>query len=283
MVHYYYEKLFLSGEGKFNDISLVQIGRLYSDSEYNGARHMHLNFYELTLITGGSGYIYAGNTKTKVKSGDIFLSFPHEYHEITGDKDNPLKFDFLAFDTDNLNFKKQLENITVNFPSASDRVFESEQVYRYVRSAIAEFTEENTLLKEEFLSSLFSAVVVLTVRHFNSISANEKAVGKNDVFLFKVSSFIDENLLKITSLTEIADALNYSYSYLTDRFKKITSQTLKQYFDSQKFEYAKFLLSANKPVNEVATAMNFSTQYAFSKAFKNHFGNPPEFYKNKKI
>ena len=72
----------------------------------------------------------------------------------------------------------------------------------------------------------------------------------------------------------------YSYGYLSALYKKTTSNTLSDYYRNKKLELAKHLVIEKKlKIGEIAEILNYSSVYAFSKAFKNKFGVSPEKYK----
>lgn len=54
--------------------------------------------------------------------------------------------------------------------------------------------------------------------------------------------------------------------------------TPKQYFNRWRMEYALDQLRGGVRISKISEALCFSTPYAFSKAFKQHFGLSPEKY-----
>ena len=55
---------------------------IIGEGELTLRRHYHGNQYELTCILEGEGTSYHGNTPQHVQAGDIYVSFPLEYHKI---------------------------------------------------------------------------------------------------------------------------------------------------------------------------------------------------------
>ena len=93
----------------------------------------------------------------------------------------------------------------------------------------------------------------------------------------KISGYIDSHILSLRDAGELADKLNYNYSYLSDVFKKTTAKTPGEYLREKKMEAAKTLVMENvKKIGEIAEMLNYSSAFAFSKAFKNHFGVSPK-------
>ena len=98
-----------------------------------------------------------------------------------------------------------------------------------------------------------------------------------------IDAKLDEELLEYhtdKNLEELAGGMGYSYGYLSTVFKKVTSNTLLDYYQNKKFEMARLLVLEKKlKVREIAEMLNYSSVYAFSKAFKKHFGTSPGNYK----
>ena len=88
--------------------------------------------------------------------------------------------------------------------------------------------------------------------------------------------YLSLNLLSIRNLSEITRYLNYNYSYLSKVFKKTTGKSLTDYYISLKMERAKTLILDERfSVSKAAEMLNYSSVYAFSKAFKEFYGVSP--------
>ena len=94
---YHIDNNFITNPMKLGDTYLVQLGRLYASDAPPATPHMHLNWFELTIVTGGEGYVATADVELPVKAGDIYVSFPADVHSIRSSAHNPLKFDFLSF------------------------------------------------------------------------------------------------------------------------------------------------------------------------------------------
>ena len=81
----------------------------------------------------------------------------------------------------------------------------------------------------------------------------------------------------MTELYELSEKFGYNYSYLSHVFTSTTGKTPGEYFREKKLEAAKILILENrKKISEIAEMLNYSSAFAFSKAFKNHFGVSPK-------
>ena len=69
--------------------------------------------------------------------------------------------------------------------------------------------------------------------------------------------------------------LGYTREHITRKFSEAYHMTPKQYFNRRRMEYAVVALEGGIKISALAEELHFSTPYAFSKAFKQHFGLSP--------
>lgn len=282
--NYHFDKHFFEAPKKFGDVTLYQIGRLYSNSKTKVDTHVHGDFYELTVVTGGCGTITTNGTPVSVERGDIYLSFPCDTHKLESDPEKTLNYDFFAFNTDNAELKAKLEKITLEHSGADGRTFGDERVSFLVGNAISEIDSER-YAKSELLESLFFQILVYTVRNFMERSSDRypERIASNDALCYRMMNYIDTHIYSMKKLDELATVMDYSYGYLSAVYKKTTSNTLADYYREKRLEMARLLVIEKKmKMSEIAELLNYASVYAFSKAFKNRFGVSPEKY-NKSV
>ena len=78
------------------------------------------------------------------------------------------------------------------------------------------------------------------------------------------------------NLDILAKKCHISKIYLHKLFVKILGITPYKYITRTRMERASVLLKEGKPVSQAATEVGYSDIYAFSRAFKNHFGASPK-------
>lgn len=95
--------------------------------------------------------------------------------------------------------------------------------------------------------------------------------------------YIDTNLAKAPTVAQLAARLNMSEKYFISYFKKHTGKTPHAYMNAQKLQRAYAMLNTSDvQVKAVAESLGYCDAYAFSKAFKAHFGiSPSSANKNK--
>ena len=270
---------------KFGDISLFQLGRLIGTKETRIPLHFQIDYFELTIITSGSGTIITNGVESQVKTGDIYLSLPFETHQIQSSKETPIAFDFFTFKTSNPEYTEKLEQISYYLRDPENRIFIDQKINFLISNAILEIENENDYSKK-ILENIFNQVIMYLIRETLSGRMNSKDdthKSRADILCIKIMNYIDTHVSSIKSLTELTSLTNYNYSYISSLFKQKTGITLNRYLQNKKLESAKFLLrNQNLKIIDIAEILNYSSLYSFSKAFKEKFGTSPKTYKNSK-
>ena len=275
-----------------NDVRLYQIGKKFCNENTYVPPHLHIDWYELTVILGGKGKIYTNDIAeyVEVSEGDIYLSFPADIHAIESDNETPLRYSFLSFVLGESSFKEQFKTITQDFYEAEKRVFRDQNV-SYLLDLLLSEVMSKTYKQEDMMAHLINQILIFTCRNFlyqsqnvlsanvnkNALSAN---VSKNELLCYAIMRYIDVNIFLIKNFTDIAEHFNYNYSYLSKVFKQTTKITILDYLSNKKLERAKILIDEGKlSLTKIAETLNYASIYSFSKSFKYHFGISPTEYK----
>jgi AraC-like DNA-binding protein len=265
------------------DLQLIQIGTLHCKEDASIGRHLHRNWFELTILTKGSATVLTNDVPVRLREGDIYLSYPAEFHEIVAEDDSTLHFDFCSFHTLHAPFVEDLEEIMRRFPSAEERILHNDTIRALVRETVAQLQlPERMPYREEMLASLLLQIYILLVRHFKNISPCDPVYNatQSKQFCFSVMHYIDTHIYTMKNPGELAEVTNYNYSYLSHLFRTVTSQTLSEYFQNRRLETAAGLLRENDLlITQIAQLLQYSSVYAFSKAFRTRYGLSPRAYR----
>ena len=260
---------------QFGEFYLVQIGRRFCDVGEIIPTHAHQNWFELTIVTQGSGTIITNGNATQVKTGDIYLSFPCDLHELQANDDR-LEYDFLAFYTKDETFADELSTLSQTYLREDTRVFRDEKINYLVANAILEFSVEKAYAKI-LLSNIFQQILVYLLRDFNGRNTDTVNVSSADILCYQLMNYIDTHVYEIVQLEKIALPFNYNYSYLSTLFKRTTGKTISEYYNHRRLETAKALIAEKKKkIGEIADLLNYASPFSFSKAFKTKYGISPK-------
>lgn len=94
----------------------------------------------------------------------------------------------------------------------------------------------------------------------------------------KCVEYINKNLHKKITVTELADECCLSPDYISHLFKKETGENLSRYILKQKLETAKTLLWEGFDSCKICYTLNFCSQSYFISAFKREFNMTPKEY-----
>ena len=274
---------FIEQPKHINNIQLYQIGKKFCNQNTFIPPHLHINWYELTIILGGKGKIYT-NSKTEyveVSEGDIYLSFPADIHCIESDSDTPLKYSFFSFILDGTSFNDQFDKITHDFYETEKRIFRDQNISLLLELLLSEFIT-TAYKQEDMMGYIINQIMIYTCRNF--LYQHQKTlptnVSKNEILCNSIMRYIDTNIFLIKNFSDIANHFNYNYSYLSKVFKQTTKITILDYLSSKKLERAKILIDERKlSLTKIAETLNYASIYSFSKSFKYHFGISPTDYK----
>ena len=280
---YAIDKNYIPDPRRFGENLLYQVGKLHCDADHVVPLHAHLNWYELSVVTDGSGSVITNGVSVDVSKGDIYLSFPSEFHEIRSSVEDPIKFCFFAFSSENEQINRELEEIAQRCMMADLRVFRDDRVGFLIGNVISELTAEQ-VYASELVRAMIEQIIYYTVRGFMSLTdiRKDKGVSRPEEFCYRIMNYIDTHIYTTSSLTDVADAMHYNYSYISDLFKKTTGETLSAYYRRRRLDAAKLLLVEGKlSVTQISELLNFSSIYTFSRSYKDYFGvSPNESKKN---
>lgn len=126
-------------------------------------------------------------------------------------------------------------------------------------------------LKNGFYEIIFSMQQLITKYHLSH----------QDRVIHLACRYLAENLQKLPSMQDVADALSLNKDYFGKLFKQQTGIYFNDYVQKLKMEYAKtLLLTSNYKIYEMSDLLGYSSTDYFSKLFKNYTGMTPIHYKN---
>lgn len=122
---------------------------------------------------------------------------------------------------------------------------------------------------------------------FLEIDQNLRTQHKNDGARLKVEKVIDymrRHVQQNITLTELANLVQLSPTYLSRIFKETTGYSVIAFFNKMKVDYAKeLMMNGMKKVKDIAGQLGFSDEFYFSRLFKQLEGISPTEYYHKNV
>lgn len=163
----------------------------------------------------------------------------------------------------------------------TDREFE---VFWDILKGIDYFLDEVGELEYavESIESLFSAFIYNVSSFVMRNRKNTKGMmTRNQEIVLDFIGLVGQNYLSYKSVEFYAQTMMMSTRHLSSVIKAETGKTAGQMINEFIINEAKALLASTlKPVNEIASILNFSDQYSFSHFFKKHQGVSPTVYRS---
>lgn len=260
---------------KFDDCSLYMVGHNCAVLPESTDERLFKVFCTYT-----ANVVFAVNGKEYcLGAGEGIIVFPYEKWELISSQPYVL-YNYLFFSVDSAKYSDTFGRIQHGFCNENSHKFDDVNIFGVCENICKELESGTKAFSKELTSLLCSQLVVYFLRHFGSSSEDCDNVNNANLRVCShVMRFIDSRIYSMKSLSEVALEMGYNYSYISTLFRKTCGITLNSYFKTKRMNEAKKLLQdKDMSVSEIARMMNYSSVYAFSKAFKEHFGASPGHY-----
>ncbi len=120
------------------------------------------------------------------------------------------------------------------------------------------------------------------IKQFRNYNAEDARLANDDIVSAAVR-FMNENIEKQLTLTQIADYIGYSTSQFSLIFKSKTGHSPLNYFNMLKVQRAcKFLETTDLKINQICSKVGIDDSYYFSRLFSKTVGISPKQYRKAK-
>lgn len=286
---FHFDNLYFLDPKPYEFFSLFQIGDLSCDSGYELMEHTQV-CYEITYVMSGKGWFSTNGKRYEVEAGDLYINIPGENHAGGADEQDPFRYFYFGFlfhpprssdhyekmESPFMHIQKMME---INeMPLKKDRL----GIEHPFLSALKEFrnvSQYSQIMTQTYMNQL----IVLMYRNFFSewdssdYYAQEK--GGTKEIVYNAISYIDHHILQLKDMTEVSQALGYSYSYLSHLFTEETGISLRNFYSRKRLEKTIELMRSRKySITEIASAMQYQSIHSFSRAFRKAVGLSPTEY-----
>ena len=242
--------------------------RYYED--FTVIAHLHAR-PALVYVTSGEVEVVIDGTAQRIGEGSFCLVLPWQIH---------------AYDT-----PAHSQCVVLVFPERYISTFIRDMAQYRGRTQV--FAAEETIRKL-FLDHLSAGPwpddyllsgILLSLCHcfYEQCDLMPGAGEKRTVLLSQMLNYVSEHFREDLSLQQVADALGYSYYYLSHLFSQFSGLSFQQFRNLKRIEYAQHEL-ANTPraVNDIASESGFSCVRSFNRVFRGLTGLTPLEYRMQK-
>lgn len=246
----------------------VQVRPLDNSWQYD--RHFHDSCELLLFIKGDANYNVDGNSYA-LQPYDIVLIPPSTYHFLI-----PLS---------NEDYESYVINIKGNFVGKErlEKVFSPPYVInisgdgmlRRMFSLLDHYFENYSFddFREASEHLLGEIIICLSYKQKEEVELNLASGG--DLLISKITSFVSANLERELNADIIARHLNFSRSYVQNRFSEVMGIGLKQYINRKKIYAAHADILNGMSPNRAAEKYGFSDYSGFFRHYKKIMGISP--------
>jgi len=110
-------------------------------------------------------------------------------------------------------------------------------------------------------------------------SVKASATPSRKEMVYQTIRYLDQHLVEIHELSQIADQLGYSYPHLSRIFSQEMGESLQAYWGQRRTLQAMNLLQHGElNITQIAEKLHYQSVHSFSKAFKKIAGLTPSEY-----
>lgn len=156
----------------------------------------------------------------------------------------------------------------------------------YIESLLEKLLFENEgqdPLSPGFVSVALAELMLFITRCKNYEENVIKEIDVNNRIMQEVATYIYNHYSERLILEDVAKKFNLSRSYLSKKFKSVTSFGFKEYIINVRIQHAcELLLNTNKSITDIAFECGFNDSNYFGDAFRRTKGISPNKYRKNK-
>lgn len=235
--------------------------------------------YILIYCTKGSGWYSVYGHHYEIRENQWFVIPRGEPHIYASNNDDPWTIYWI-------HFSGELA------PAYGDNNYTPSDIPPGLTSRIA---DRNNLFEEIFLSlsdnySLdnlrYASSMLYTylatfrfLKNFRKYNAKQKRIDSQDIVVMAIR-YMNENLEKQLTLTEMAEYIGYSTSQFSLIFRNSMGQSPLNYFNMMKIRFAcKLLETTDLKIKQISAKLGIDDSFYFSRLFTKLMGVPPKQYR----
>lgn len=262
--------------------------RLFQVEVFDANRHFQVSyphrhdFYEVLLITKGSGIHIIDSNSYAIEPPCIFFMSPGQTHklELSNDIDGFIFLFTAEFYLLNQQNKNRLLEFPFFFSVNQDNpplLLEKDTETDFIKELFINGCNEIAHLtpsSEEIIRSILDLILLYSNKKYPIQENSHKS--KGHIIVKNLLQLIEGNYQRNLRVNDYANLLSITPNHLTQVVKQITGQTPSELITNKiVVEIKRLLIHTNLNISEVAELMNFADTSYFSKYFKNATGITP--------
>lgn len=261
-------------EYSINNENIVYSVASYDKMDYFSLKkHIH-PFCEFLYLTSGEISYVIENKEYRIKKGELLLIDSAKFHFVKNIITPPYKRVCFQFMGDLLPNKTLLKNILDKEPLF---VLPESSPIPGLLDLIP--SAKQNLPSEHFDTVTKSVLSLILTSLYNLNNAGIPPKHNLSKNCENILSYINENIVSINSIEQIANKFFFSKSYISHVFKKEMQVGIIQYIRNKKIIMADELLKSGKRPTEVAKECGYENYISFYRTYCSFFNRPPSLTK----
>lgn len=239
------------------------------------------NHYLFHYIISGTGTLMADNTKKEtqiysIKSGQGFLIFPGQITTYYADQNLPWEYIWIEFDGLRVKEALALTELSINSP-----------VYHaHSKDLRAQLLNEMLYIVHHAKESPFHLIghLYLFLDYLTQSAKSTKLIQSSkmsDYYIKEAINYIEQNFQNDITIEEIAAVCGINRSYFGKIFRNAIGRSPQEFLMNYRMVKATELLKLTSlSIADIGSAVGYSNQLHFSRAFKTIYGISPREWRN---
>ena len=264
----------------FIDLGLYQFGWEHCEPSHSFGPAMR-NHFLFHYVISGTGTLIAENSKKEsisysIKSGQGFMIFPNQICTYIADAQQPWEYVWIEFDGLRAKETVELSGLCVNSPVYKAKYKDVAQTMRDEMLYIINHKDDSPFHLIGHLYLFIDSFV-----KSSAITQISKSNNLRDFYIKEALSFIEQNFQNDITVEEIAACCGLNRSYFGKIFHEVLGKSPQEFLISYRMTKATELLKLTSlSIAEVGSAVGYSNQLHFSRAFKKIYGISPRQWRN---
>ena len=238
--------------------------------------------YILIYCVKGSGWYSVLGKRHEIKEQQYFIIPQGEPHVYASNNDDPWTIYWVHFTGTMASFFGDNCYTPTDITTAkTSRIADRNSIFEEIFLTLSDnYGIDNLRYASSLLYGfLASFKYIKQFRNYNTLNAR---LANNDIVSAAVR-FMNENIEKQLTLSQIADYIGYSTSQFSLIFKMKTGHSPLNYFNMLKVQRAcKFLETTDLKINQICSKVGIDDSYYFSRLFSKTIGISPKQYRKAK-
>jgi len=262
---------------------------ILSDSKYDfriteftvdDAEYKHISkAYEIFTVISGCGRLQHGLDSYNICAGSTFFFHDGEAYSVSSDGDR-LQLKVIGFSN---TFYSPFNENSVSFFDIS---YSKRKTYTQLEhdefehfKYLLSIMDQHSLFFTAYNRFTLVSVINLILLHYFTVTDGTKNISNQDDIGKALRYIYDKFRLQSFSITEMAEKLHFSPTYLSKKFKNQVGTSIQLYVLDLRLEFAADLLvGTNLSVSDVSASAGFNSTSYFIKQFKKKYGVTPKKY-----